>query len=211
MPDVLNDPRQHLEYVGKILGNDMRSGAVISESDLREPEAGVVSALAELQSLEPLVALDECVFRELGTDYAAKPWELANFACWLPNKQTLSQVVMHEGRLVGFWVSSERVFGEAHVHRVAVDRQWRKAQIARRMFAAFWRAAASMPHIVRMTVEMGVANVVAQRLYRSLGCEYLDAVGTRDYLLARARDERTEGVEIVDESGARSIVMARQL
>lgn len=210
-PNVIENPRKFIDLVGGILLRDMPAGAPLSAADVRGLPKGMLRPFSALESLEPLVALDRRVFAEFGLDYASEPWSLANFEYPLPNKPSLSFVFIHEDCLVGFWVASERVPGEAHTHRVAVDSAWRKGHITRHLFAAFWRTVVTLPHIVNMTVEMGSANERARRFYQTLGYQPVGSAETRDYLLARKRDDRTEGEEIVDVNGARSIVMVREV
>jgi ribosomal protein S18 acetylase RimI-like enzyme len=160
---------------------------------------------------QQVVALDRRVFDELRMAYADKPWTDANFDYPLPGKADLSFVVSRGSRVLGFWIASERVAGEAHTHRVAVEPSWRNGVLSRRLFCAFWRAAITRPGVSHMTVELGAENARARLFYETLGFYAASPRETKGYLEARGRNELIDGVEILGAGGGRSIVMLRRV
>jgi ribosomal protein S18 acetylase RimI-like enzyme len=151
------------------------------------------------------------MFDDLRTDYADEPWTDANFDYPLPGKFDLSFVVSRGSRVLGFWIASERVAGEAHTHRVAVDPSSRNGVLSRRLFCAFWRAAITRASVRRMTVEVGANNIRARAFYETLGFRPASPRETKSYLDARGRSELINGVEIVASGGGRSVAMFRPI
>ena len=175
---------------------------------IREDE---LRPLNEFGVLEQVVALDRRIFDELGMDYADEPWTTANFEYPLPGKFDLSFIVLSGSEVLGFWIGSERVAGEVHTHRVAVESSRRRGTLSRRLFCAFWRGALARPDVWRMTVEIGARNLHARAFYKSIGYCPATPQETKSYLEIRGRDEATDGIEIIGAGGARSVIMLRPI
>ena len=116
-----------------------------------------------------------------------------------------------DGTLLGFWIASQRITGEAHTHRVAVEAGYRQGLISRQLFVGHWKAAVARPGIQSLTVEVGSDNRRAQVFYRAVGFTRANAAETSTYLKRRQRDEAMKGQEIVSSSGALSRVMTRAI
>jgi ribosomal protein S18 acetylase RimI-like enzyme len=217
MPESLAEPTRGADWVGRRLVVGVAAGGALREEMVAHDEAEEVCSLADLTAagptaLDEMVALDQAVFDELGQDYADEPWSRTNFANELPGKLVLSFAAKGNSGLVGFWIGSEKMAGEAHTHRLAVAAERRQGDVARRLFCAFWLAVRERPHLSRMTVEMGAENRRAQRFYRGLGYRPMDEGETRLFLAARGRGaQRMEGAIIVEDNGARSMVMDRPI
>jgi RimJ/RimL family protein N-acetyltransferase len=198
------------------VNRDVAAGGLVSSRELRSFEVGELAPLGSYLATNPdamkrLVALDERTMAELGQDFSDEVWTENNFAYPLPGKFDMSFVATLDGELVGFWIGSERVRGEAHAHRAAVEARWRTGAIALCFWSAFWRAAAARGGIRKLTSEMSPANARMRAFHELCGYRVLDPDETRAYLAARGREECTHGSEIIGSGGARSIAMTRPL
>jgi len=211
LPDALERPVSHRDWIGKTLARNIAVGSILTLDDVLPVQDAQPRPLNQLHTMDPLAALDQQTFNELGTDYVDEPWTVANFDYPLPGKSELSFVVVSHSDVLGFWIGSERVIGEAHTHRVAVELSCRSGRLSRLLFCAFWRAAVVRAGVWRMTVELGTANMRARIFYHSLGYRLASPQETKDYLKARGRNEVTDGIEIIGASGARSVVMFRPI
>jgi len=215
LPDALEQPILHRNWVGEVLARNVAAGSILSPDDVLplqdEQTLPLYEFLNESGAMDQIVSLDRRTFDELGTVYVDEPWTAANFEYPLPGKSELSFVIVRGSDLIGFWIGSERVTGEAHGHRQAVEPSRRNGRIARRYWCAFWRAAVARQGIWRMTGEVSVGNVRVRKLLASLGYRSVSPQETKDYLKAHGRDEVTDGVEIIGASGRHSIVMVRPI
>jgi ribosomal protein S18 acetylase RimI-like enzyme len=211
LPEALEHPVLHSDWIGKTLARNVVAGSILSADDVLPIHDNELRPLDELDVMDQLVALDRRIFDELGTAYANEPWTVANFEYPLPGKSEVSFVVVSRATVLGFWIGSESVAGEAHTHRVAVESSWRSRGMSYRLFCAFWCAAIVRQSVWRMTVEIGADNVRARRFYNGLGYRLASPQETKAYLEARGRDQVTDGVEIIEASGARSVVMGRPI
>ena len=209
LPYALEHPVSHRDWIGKTLTRNVAASSILSPDDVLPIQDSELRPLNDLDVMDQLVTLDRRIFNELGTAYADEPWAVANFEYPLPGKSELSLVVVSRSTVLGFWIGSERVDGEAHTHRVAVESSWRGSGMAQRLFCAFWGAVIGRPGIWRMTVEVGADNVRGRTFYASIGYRLASPQEAKGYLEARGRNEVSDGIEIIGAGGAHSVVMVR--
>ncbi|HSG17768.1 MAG TPA: GNAT family N-acetyltransferase [Anaerolineae bacterium] len=211
LPHSIADPIERPDLVGPVLVRDVKHGGAIISKDLSAND-NLLCAFADIAKLDQLVALDQQTFAELGQRYADEPWIAANFAHPLPDKPGLSYVMLAaDGRLLGFWIASQRNSGQAHTHRVAVVTGCRNGVVSRQLFAAHWKAVVERPGIKSLTLEVGSGNKRAQAFYRTLGYIQANAMDTCSYLERHQRLEVVRGLEIVSPSGYLSRLMTRMM
>lgn len=102
----------------------------------------------------------------------ARPWSRDAFVQEMTKNLCARYLVAEEeGRVIGFagaWI----VLDEAHVTNIAVEETYRGRGIGRQLTAGLMVYAANLG-VVYMTLEVRRSNLVAQRLYQSLGFEYV--------------------------------------
>ncbi len=209
LPWMLEDPLRSPGLVGRILGRGLKPGDPVDEEDLHA-DAGpdfirLYDYFERPGGMDRIVDLDRRAYDELGDVFADEPWTADNFRYELPGKAEYSYVAEQDGAFVGFCIASEKVRGEIHGHRIVIEPRWRTGRIALQLWCAHWRGAAVLPHVRRITGEVGTDNRTMRRFLELLHFRPLDAAETRAYLEARGRDERLEGVEIIAGNGARSV------
>lgn len=104
------------------------------------------------------------------------PWSYKSLLGELSNDVAYYVVAVYRGTVVGYageWI----MFDEAHMTNIAVDPEFRKRGIARRMILKLMQEALSRGG-ERMTLEVRENNHTAQRLYVSLDFAY---AGTRKH------------------------------
>lgn len=96
------------------------------------------------------------------------PWSEQTFRGELTTNRYADYIVAEvEGRVVGYagmWV----ILDEAHVTNIAVHPDFRRRGIGARLLATLC-ARAKRRHCERITLEVRVSNLTAQRLYRRFG------------------------------------------
>jgi RimJ/RimL family protein N-acetyltransferase len=212
---MLEDPLQCPDLVGQILGSAIDAGGGVTPADVREHDrpsyVPFYEYLERPGAIERIIDVDRRTFEEMGHDFSDRVWNEENFRRELPGKAALSFVAECGDEFIGFFVASERVPGEAHGHRIVMEPKWRTGRMALQLWCAYWRVAAAQPRVRLLTGEVGTDNRRMRRFLGVLGFRPLSAEETRDYLTARDRDERLDGVEIISEQGARSIAMVLQI
>ena len=212
VPEAVEHPASCRDWIGQIVTRDLPARATLSPGDVLLVDQDELRLLDGSNLVrKQVVALDQRIFGELRMAYADEPWTAVNFDYPLPGKFHLSFVASRGPRVLGFWIASERVAGEAHTHRVAVDSSSRNGVLSRRLFCAFWRAAITRGSVRRMTVELGADNARARSFYETLGFYAASPGETKSYLEARGRSETIDGVDILGSGGGRSIVMLRRV
>ncbi len=102
----------------------------------------------------------------------ARPWKREDFVREMTKNACARYLVAEEeGRIIGFagaWI----VLDEAHVTNIAVRQDRRGRGIGRRLSGQLMQYAANLG-VVYATLEVRRSNTVAQRLYQSLGFEYV--------------------------------------
>ncbi|MCY0887950.1 MAG: ribosomal protein S18-alanine N-acetyltransferase [Alicyclobacillaceae bacterium] len=103
------------------------------------------------------------------------PWSRQAFVTELADNQFARYLVLeYSGRVIGYggvWL----IIDEGHVTNVAVDPDFRGKQLGEQMMRALM-SLCTLQGARKMTLEVRVTNVVAQRLYEKLGFE---TVGVR--------------------------------
>lgn len=103
------------------------------------------------------------------------PWSKGAFLSeLLDNKRAHYLVADYQGKAVGY-IGLWLIAGEGHITNVAVHPNWRHRGIGRRLMEAMADYCISRG-ARRMTLEVRRSNIIAQRLYESLGFVYC---GTR--------------------------------
>ena len=102
----------------------------------------------------------------------ARPWKKEDFVKEMTENLCARYLVAEEdGEIIGFagaWI----VLDEAHVTNIAVRQDKRGRGIGRRLTGQLMQYAANLG-VVYATLEVRRSNTVAQRLYQSLGFEYV--------------------------------------
>ena len=102
----------------------------------------------------------------------ARPWKKEDFVKEMTENLCARYLVAEEdGEIIGFagaWI----VLDEAHVTNIAVRQDRRGRGIGRRLTGQLMQYAANLG-VVYATLEVRRSNTVAQRLYQSLGFEYV--------------------------------------
>lgn len=102
----------------------------------------------------------------------ARPWSRDAFVQEMTKNLCARYLVAEEGgRVIGFagaWI----VLDEGHVTNIAVEEKCRGRGVGRLLTAGLMRYAANLG-VVYMTLEVRKSNIAAQRLYQSLGFEYV--------------------------------------
>jgi ribosomal protein S18 acetylase RimI-like enzyme len=144
------------------------------------------------------------MFELLGADFSEAAWNAENYALPMHRKRELSFVVTRDRDVLGCWVATEKIAGDAHTHRVVIDPRFRKQGLFQRLFCASWRATA-VAGLRRMLGETRESNTVAIDAYRSVGLTVMTAEQVAEYLQARGRSDTVDGRVIVDEQGLRFV------
>ena len=101
-----------------------------------------------------------------------KPWSREDFVKEMTQNACARYLVAEEaGEIIGFagaWI----VLDEAHITNIAVTQSRRGRGIGRALTQALLQYAANLG-VVYATLEVRRSNTVAQRLYQSLGFEYV--------------------------------------
>ncbi len=102
----------------------------------------------------------------------AKPWKREDFVKEMTTNTCARYLVAEEnGRIIGFagaWI----VLDEAHITNIAVTADCRGRGIGRELTQNLLQYAANLG-VVYATLEVRRSNEIAQRLYQSLGFEYV--------------------------------------
>jgi [ribosomal protein S18]-alanine N-acetyltransferase len=105
---------------------------------------------------------------EIEIESFSSPWSEAAFVNELTQNHFAQYVVMeHEERIVGYggmWI----IIDEAHVTNIAVRAAYRGRKLGERLLAELAMKAYRLG-AQRMTLEVRVSNIVAQRLYGKFG------------------------------------------
>lgn len=113
-----------------------------------------------LNDLDPVLEIEAVSYRT--------PWSRRAFTSELTeNSYAHYFVARHDGRVIGYigmWVILE----ESHITNIAVDPQFRRHGIGRRLLEDMFDRAAELG-ATRVTLEVRVSNTGAQSLYRQLG------------------------------------------
>jgi ribosomal-protein-alanine N-acetyltransferase len=113
-----------------------------------------------LNDLDPVLEIEAVSYRT--------PWSRRAFTSELTeNSYAHYLVARHDGRIIGYigmWVILE----ESHITNIAVDPQYRRHGVGRRLLEDMFDRAAELG-ATRVTLEVRVSNTGAQSLYRQLG------------------------------------------
>jgi [ribosomal protein S18]-alanine N-acetyltransferase len=105
---------------------------------------------------------------EIEIESFSSPWSEAAFVNELTQNHFAHYVVMeHEERIIGYggmWI----IIDEAHVTNIAVRAAYRGRKLGERLLAELAMKAYRLG-AQRMTLEVRVSNIVAQRLYEKFG------------------------------------------
>ena len=117
-----------------------------------------------VRDVDQVHAIEEATF--------PRPWSRNDFVKEMTQNACARYLVAEkEGTVVGFagaWI----VLDEAHVTNIAVEKSWRGQGIGRALTEALLQYAANLG-VVYATLEVRRSNAVAQKLYQSLGFEYV--------------------------------------
>ena len=126
--------------------------------------SGVIIRRMTLNDVDGVHAIEEATF--------PRPWTREDFVKELTKNVCARYLVAEDaGQIIGFagaWI----VLDEAHVTNIAVTESRRGEGIGRRLTEALMRYAADLG-VVYATLEVRRSNETAQRLYRSVGFEYV--------------------------------------
>lgn len=215
LPWMLESPVESADLVGRILVHPLEQGDRINLDDTQELSGPEYIPFFEYidrpGAIEKIVDLDRRTFDEMGLDFSDKPWNEDNFRMVLPGKAEVSFVVEMGDEFIGYCVGSEQVPGEVHGHRIVIEPRWRTGLLSVAIWCVHWRRTVANPNNSWLNGEVGIANWRMSRFLEKLGFHRLTAEETRDYLDRRDRKEPLEGVEIIGDGGARSIVMAMRV
>lgn len=117
--------------------------------------------------LAAALELEAASHAELGDAYSHEPWNATHFLAEREGKWELSAGAFAAGRLVGIVIAS-RTTGGAHLHRLAVRRESRRAGIARALVEFVARTALASG-IDRITLSVAAANLDAIAVWERLG------------------------------------------
>ena len=118
-----------------------------------------------LKDVDPVHAIEQATF--------ARPWKREDFVKEMTTNACARYLVAEtaEGQIVGFagaWI----VLDEAHITNIAVAQPYRGQKIGRMLTEGLLRYAANLG-VCYTTLEVRRGNEIAQRLYQSLGFEYV--------------------------------------
>ncbi|WP_274361862.1 ribosomal protein S18-alanine N-acetyltransferase [Paenibacillus thermotolerans] len=105
---------------------------------------------------------------EIEIESFTSPWSESAFVNELTQNHFAQYIVMeHEGRIIGYggmWI----IIDEAHITNIAVRTAYRGKKLGERLLAELAVKAYRLG-AARMTLEVRVSNIVAQRLYAKFG------------------------------------------
>ncbi len=85
--------------------------------------------------LDAVVEIDRCLFDLHGSNFSDHVWEKDQFKRGLPRKWELSCIAKNaDGKVVGFWIGSQRTKDSVHTHRVGTHPDFGRKGIGRGMF-----------------------------------------------------------------------------
>jgi ribosomal-protein-alanine N-acetyltransferase len=105
----------------------------------------------------------------------SNPWSMTCFRSELQDNEAAHYFcLVHNGEIIGY-VGYWAIFDEAHITNVAIIQPWRGKGLGEYLMGAIMLYCLKTG-ISRMTLEVRVSNVIAQRMYNKLG---FAAVGIR--------------------------------
>lgn len=132
------------------------------------------------------------------------PWSAGAFHNELTNNDFAHYLVMEvDGEIAGYagmWL----IMDEAHVTNIAVRKPYRGKKLGERLLMRL-QATAIFLGAERMTLEVRVSNVIAQRLYAKLG--FIPAGLRKGYYTDNGEDAMIMWVQLrrIDEEGEQSV------
>jgi ribosomal-protein-alanine N-acetyltransferase len=114
-----------------------------------------------------------------------RPWSMSLFLSELALRSTRAYLVARVGREVVGYVGLMMTVDDGHITTIAVDARWHRHKIGSRLLVAVAREAISRG-AASLTLEVRMANLGAQELYRRLGFR---PVGVRKNYYAETNED----------------------
>lgn len=144
--------------------------------------------------LAAALELEAASHAELGDAYSHEPWSAAHFLAEREGKWQLSAGAFEGGRLIGILIAS-RSSGGAHLHRLVVRRESRRAGIARALIEFVTRSA-RVSGVGQITLSVSAANQDAIAVWERLGFRPLDGPALEAFAAERGIDVDGGGVRV---------------
>ena len=161
--------------------------------------------------LPQLVSLDKYLFEEKSMCYCDEIWGEDNFIKDFHKKWDYSCVVMdaNEKDLIGFLIVSEMIEREMHIHRLAIDPQFHRHGIGRKLMKKL-DVIAQEENVKRITLEVSIANKEGINFYHKNGYEVLSKVALEDYVYNRKVNVVCDKTVICDQRGYQSYIFNKR-
>jgi ribosomal-protein-alanine N-acetyltransferase len=124
----------------------------------------------------------------------SSPWDISAYYRELQNSSAFYIVAHRSEQVVGYggmWTVSD----EAHIVTLAVDREFRRQGVGRRLLAALLKEARRR-RVARVTLEVRVSNQAAQRLYAEF--DFRTIAFRREYYPDNGEDAAVMARELPD-------------
>ena len=143
--------------------------------------------------LNDIVNLDKTIVKEMGVVYGTDLWDGSNFLKDLKRKWEFSHMALSgkNRKICGFIITSEMLPFEIHIHRIAVDPDFRHMGIGGLLVNKTVELAQQYRY-KRLTVETNRLNTPAISFYRKHGFVCLTKEELSDYAI-----KRKKGVQLV--------------
>lgn len=132
--------------------------------------------------ISQLLRLDALCFDE------DEAWTEENFTLDFPQKGQLSKLAVSNKKLVGYVICTSYE-GKGHIHRLAVDPEYRRSGIGEGLVRGFAKECL-ISKIHRVTVEALLENVAACKFYKYMGFRRLKVQELREYLIKKGKHEK---------------------
>ena len=137
------------------------------------------------QYLPEMISIDKYYYETLGNTFDMGPWGEPNFNMELPNKWELSCVYIHNNKLIGYLIASQKE-DKCHIHRVVVIDKYHNLGISYLLWSYTYNSSHNKG-INHYSVNVNVYNTNAIEFYERIGFKninvYEESDGSKYYVM----------------------------